>query len=337
MFGRVLAAVIVLAVALVLLVIGWPQLLGLEQVDGVLQVVALRGACALMAIVLVVLLLLAMAAARRARRFLGAFVVLLVAFIALQGVALGSRGLVPGSIAAAGDTTITVLSWNTKGGAVPAQELAELATQSEADVIALPETTARYAGEVRDLLVAARGEWQLFTAAYDEISPARSTSLLVSRRLGAYTSNTEQATTGQLPSVVAMPADGDGPTIVAVHAVSPTDPTTWRNDIAWLADACAAGDDVIMAGDFNSTIDHWAHHIDTSVPRARLGACLDAAEAGGQGGQGTWPTNVPALLGSPIDHVLASAGWRFVGFRVIGAEDDAGSDHRPILARLAAG
>ena len=50
---------------------------------------------------------------------------------------------------------------------------------------------------------------------------------------------------------------------------------------------------------------------------------------------GTWPTSVPALLGTPIDHVLATPNWRFTGFRVLGDEDSAGSDHRPVIARLA--
>jgi endonuclease/exonuclease/phosphatase (EEP) superfamily protein YafD len=50
---------------------------------------------------------------------------------------------------------------------------------------------------------------------------------------------------------------------------------------------------------------------------------------------GTWPTNVPALVGAPIDHVLATPNWRATGFRVLAGEDAAGSDHRPVLARLA--
>ncbi len=334
MFGRILGAVIVLAVAGALLVVGWPQLIGLEQADGIAQLVALRGACALAGAVLVVVLLLVMIVARPLRSFLGGLALVLVAFVALEGVAVGSRGLVPGPLAQPDADAITVLSWNTEGGAMSAATLKGLIEQTQADVVTLPETTEQYANEVRDLLAADGGQWQLFSAAYDHISPARSTSLLVSKRLGDYTANTSTTTTGQLPTIVALPADGKGPTIVAVHAVAPTDLGTWRSDLKWLAAECAAGDDVIMAGDFNSTVDHWSHLVDATVPKARLGACLDSAEAGGQGGQGTWPTAVPALLGAPIDHVLHSSGWTVTGFRVIGSEDAAGSDHRPILARL---
>jgi len=334
MFGRILGAVILLALAAAALVLGWPQLFGLEQADGIAQAVALRGAAALAAIVLAALVLLLMILARPLRRFLAGVVLVLVALVALEAVVLGSRGLVAGPLPAPAADAVTVLSWNTKGGAMPATEVADLVEQTGADVVTLPETTEQYAATVRDLLDADGGQWQLFVAAYDRISPARSTSLLVSRRLGGYTADTSRPTTGQLPSIVAVPADGRGPTIVAVHAVAPTDHGTWRSDLDWLADACAAGEDIIMAGDFNSTVDHWSHLVDAAVPGARLGACLDSAEADGQGGQGTWPTDVPALLGAPIDHVLHSAGWTATGFRVIGSRDDSGSDHRPVLAQL---
>src|SRR5690606_35174799 len=103
----------------------------------------------------------------------------------------------------------------------------------------------------------------------------------------------------------------------------------------WIAGACSAdAGSIILAGDFNSTIDHWSRLADPTVTNARIGACLDAAEAGGQGGQGTWPTDLPALLGAPIDHVIHSSDWHTTGFRVIGSRDEAGSDHRPVLARL---
>jgi endonuclease/exonuclease/phosphatase (EEP) superfamily protein YafD len=43
---------------------------------------------------------------------------------------------------------------------------------------------------------------------------------------------------------------------------------------------------------------------------------------------------VPQVLGSPIDHVLATPDWRVEAFRVLDGYDDAGSDHRPIVATL---
>ena len=48
----------------------------------------------------------------------------------------------------------------------------------------------------------------------------------------------------------------------------------------------------------------------------------------------TWPTDVPPLLGAPIDHVMATEQWLPTGFRVVTELDDAGSDHRAVVAQL---
>lgn len=339
MIARTLAAVLVLALAGLCLVVGWPQLFGLELTTGIAWVVALRGLCAAIAIAGVVGFTLIALIARPVRRFAAAMAIVLLAFAGLQTAVLASRGLVGTGVPEPDDSTISVLAWNTLGDEVSAEDLAELIAQTRADVVALPETTYERGAEVVALLEAAGDDaaagWQLFTFAYDQILKARSTTLLVSDRLGAYEADTDRPTTPGLPSLVATPVDGVGPTLVAVHPIAPVQHDDWRAGIDWLAAVCTPETgSVILAGDFNSTIDHWAHLADASVTNARLGTCLDAAEAGGQGGQGTWPTAFPALLGAPIDHVVHSADWRTAGFRVIGSRDDAGSDHRPVLARL---
>jgi endonuclease/exonuclease/phosphatase (EEP) superfamily protein YafD len=61
---------------------------------------------------------------------------------------------------------------------------------------------------------------------------------------------------------------------------------------------------------------------------------VDAGDATGNAAVGTWPTNLPALLGAPIDHVMATPGWRITGMRVVTNWDGAGSDHRPIVVQL---
>lgn len=337
MIARFVAALLVLALAGVCLVLGWPQLLGLERTMGIAWVVAMRGLCAAIAIAGVVLFTLIALISRRARRFSAAIAIVLLAFAGLQTVVLASRGLVGTGLSEADDSTISVLAWNTLGDEIPADEIATLISQTGADVVALPETTWDRGEEVVALLESAGdgAGWQLFTFAYDQILKARSTTLLVSDRLGEYRVDTSRVTTPELPSLLATPVDGAGPTLGAVHPIAPVQLVDWKAGLGWIAGACAASaGSVILAGDFNSTIDHWTHLVDTSVPNARLGACLDAAEGGGQGGQGTWPTDLPSLLGSPIDHVVHSADWQTVGFRVIGSRDDAGSDHRPVLARL---
>src|SRR5690606_40105556 len=117
--------------------------------------------------------------------------------------------------------------------------------------------------------------------------------------------------TSSVPSEVAMPTDGKGPTIVAVHAVAPRTESMddWRQDLAWIADQCPAGD-FILAGDFNATLDHMASF---GSDGGTMGRCHDAASATGTGMQGTWPAAGPALAGAPIDRTMARDTWRATG------------------------
>ena len=60
-------------------------------------------------------------------------------------------------------------------------------------------------------------------------------------------------------------------------------------DLQWLADQCA-DDDVILAGDFNATVDHMGG---LGVDGGDLGRCHDAAVATGNGSVGTWSSAIP--------------------------------------------
>ncbi|MCU1583401.1 MAG: endonuclease/exonuclease/phosphatase family protein, partial [Microbacteriaceae bacterium] len=102
-------------------------------------------------------------------------------------------------------------------------------------------------------------------------------------------------------------------------------------DLAWLNTICESKN-VIVAGDFNSTLDHLAGlGADASHT---LGNCTDAALKTGNAAVGTWPTAIPALLGAPIDHVMVTDDWRVTGMRVVQNLDTAGCDHRPIVVQL---
>jgi endonuclease/exonuclease/phosphatase (EEP) superfamily protein YafD len=105
----------------------------------------------------------------------------------------------------------------------------------------------------------------------------------------------------------------------------------WRSDLDWLSTACD-GKNVIMAGDFNSTIDHLAGF--AREPGTTIGRCADAGIQSGNGAVGTWPSSVPALIGAPIDHVMATSNWSVAGMRVVQNLDGMGSDHRPIVVQL---
>ncbi|QEO15562.1 endonuclease/exonuclease/phosphatase family protein [Agromyces intestinalis] len=232
---------------------------------------------------------------------------------------------------------VTVLAWNTLGEVPEASTIAELALREEADVIVLPETTDPLGEEIAVAMRDGGRPMWVHTSAYSEELKAQSTTLLISPELGGYEVTTPDwpgppDNTNTVPTVVAEPVDGQGPRIVAAHAVAPIrwELRNWRSDLDWLAEQCA-GDDVIMAGDFNATLDHFAGR---GVDGGDLGRCHDAALQAGAAGLGTWPTNLPQVLGSPIDHVLATPTWRTVRFEVLGEFDDSGSDHRPVVAEL---
>lgn len=331
---RLVSAVAVLVCAAVALVLSWPQLFGLQWTTGIAQVVAMRGIGIAVALVVAVALTLLALLAPPARRFAASLAVIALGTAAFGGIVLATRGFGDLAFDTKSESDVTVLSWNTLGDAPGAETIARLALETDADIIALPETTNALGLEIAQLTqLAGRPMW-VHTLAYDEVSKARSTTLLVSVDLGEYEVDTVTRTTEVLPSLVARPADGDGPTIVVVHTVAPLPPMepVWVSDLRWVADQCAEGEDVILAGDFNATLDHFA-----GLPRSAggdLGACRDAALASDNGAVGTWPTRLPALLGAPIDHVLASANWRVTGMRVIESEDASGSDHRPVLVQL---
>ncbi|MET1044874.1 MAG: endonuclease/exonuclease/phosphatase family protein [Microbacteriaceae bacterium] len=335
MFVRILSAAITVAVAVVLLILAWPQLFDLEQAPIIAQVVSLRSvSVAIGAIGALVLLVLSLSF-RRTRRFFGGLASVFVVFSLISAVVLASRGFgsPPPDDAL---TDVTVLAWNTLGDAPGAATIADLAVQNDADVIALPETTQELGVEIANLMRDAGRPMWVHTTAFDDELKAQSTTLLISPDLGTYTVNKSIGDTRVLPTVVATPDDGTGPTIAAVHPVAPIPEQmrNWRADLKWLSGICSPDSgSVILAGDFNATIDHLTG---LGVDGATLGACTDAAVATGNGAVGTWPTMFPPLVGAPIDHVMATDDWVATGMRVIDTHDDFGSDHRPLVVTLQA-
>ncbi|PFG31652.1 endonuclease/exonuclease/phosphatase family protein [Paramicrobacterium agarici] len=333
--GKFLGAIVTLAVLVALIILAWPQAAGLETTWIVAQAVALRTVLAVGAAALA-LVLLVLCFVKPIRGFAGSLAALLLIFaVAVAGIA-AVRGIGVNTTASSRPDDVTVLTWNTLGDEPGADAIADLAVESGADIVTLPETT-KQAGI--DIAVAMREAGQpmwVHTVAFDDVAKARSTTVLVSPELGDYrqvSSSAERSdNTAVLPSVVLEPVNDTGPRIVAVHAVAPTQTQmdNWRADLAWLADQCS-GDNVIMAGDFNATIDHMAA---LGVDGADLGRCTDAATLAGAGSVGTWSTAWPALFGAPIDHVMVTNAWKVSGFRVATDHDASGSDHRPVIAHL---
>ncbi len=333
MFGRLLAAAVTFVVAGVLLLACWPQLLGAERLLGVAQLVSLRGLAVLATVLAGALVLIIAAITTVGRRFFASVGVLLLAFAVVSVGVLAVRGADPTAIDRDREGGLIVLTWNTLGDAPGEERIAQLALDRGADVVALPETSRGTAVAIARILGDAGRPMQVLGVAYDEHLKARSTMVLVSETLGDYEVDDSVGNTPTLPSVVAVPVDGSGPTIIAAHPVAPVpaEMENWRVGLDWLAERCAdPASDVIVAGDLNSTIDHWAG-LGSDVG---LAGCRDSARAVGGAAIGTWPTRLPALLGSPIDHVLATDAWTTVGFEVIEVGDTSASDHRPVVAQL---
>lgn len=333
MIGRLLAAVVTLVLAAVLLLACWPQLVGLEQALGAAQLVSLRGMAALVTVLIAVLFTLFALLSRHARRFLAGLAALLVVFAAVSTGVLLVRGTGNDAAPDRTDGDLVVLSWNTLGDAPGTDAIAQLAMDQQADVVALPETSHEAGVEIRDRMTASGHPMQLIDLQIDNIVKARSTVLLISSELGEYRLDDSAGTTPSLPSVVAVPVDGSGPTLIAAHPIAPVpiEMRRWSAGLDWIAERCTdPGTEVIVAGDLNSTLDHWSRY----GSDAGLASCDDVARAVGAAAVGTWPTMLPPLLGSPIDHVLATRGWEPVDFRVIESEDTSGSDHRPVVATL---
>ena len=334
MLRRVLAAAIIVTVGLALLISAWPQLLGLQRAPGVAQVVSLRGLEVAIAVTIVVGLGFVAILSPGLRRFVASIAILLLVFAALNTAVLATRGFGTLGFETRSASSVTVLGWNTLGDAPGSAAIAELAIESGADVIALPETTNEIGLEVAAAMALAGRPMQTFTIAFDEISKARSTTLLITEVLGTYTVDTAELNSLVLPTVIARPADVSGPTIIAVHLVAPipSEFDNWQQDLAWMAGACTEPN-VIMVGDFNSTLDHFAGL--SNAEGATLGDCTDAASVSENAAVGTWPTSLPGLLGAPIDHIMATPNWAVTGMRVIENYDKYGTDHRPVLAQFA--
>lgn len=333
MARRILTGVYVLLVLAGAVVLAWPQLLGLQRAQFTAQLVSFRLVLAIIGVLGGLFAAVLAVVIRPARTFFVIATVIALTFAGTNGVIVAVRGY-DGRVVAAKPGELTVLSWNTRDSSVRASEIAKLALAENADIVSLPETSLPLATAVAERLDAAGRPMSVHNVTFDTRDLAHSTSLLISTALGGYARNQQAGSTFGLPSGVFTPVDGSGPTFVAVHPPAPTPRQLplWHAGLAWVAAQCGAGSaNTIMAGDFNSTVDH----LTGLGQHGGLGACSDAAAQTHAAAIGSWPTNVPAVLGTQIDHVMYGSDWRALSFQVITTEDAAGSDHRPVVAVLA--
>lgn len=324
-FTLALAAGLLAAVVVV-----WPQGVGIHRLPVVANLVALRGILALGLVALAVVCALIAGVRRSWGVAAGLATALAVAALSTGGI-LAVRGF--GGPEA--DADLTVVAWNAYGGGASPESIARLVRDTGADVVSLPETDADAAAEVVGILMRNGIRMRADTvraAPGGEVIP---TSILISEELGPYVRDGTASSTPGLPSGVWRPVDGNGPVLVAAHPMPPLPGLTdeWVAGLEWIAGRCDEPD-VIVAGDLNATVDHLAGlGLDGGV----VGGCRDAAADAGAAALGTWPVRLPPGLAAPIDHVLVGVSWRVRAFEVQTGFDDAGSDHRPVVARLSRG
>ncbi|NLW14485.1 MAG: hypothetical protein GX037_08145 [Trueperella sp.] len=225
--------------------------------------------------------------------------------------------------AGVGNGSITVLTYNTLGGSIDEDTLADSIQRNGVDVVVLTETSTARGTEMAGRLAALGLQFQQFDTGTDEYATEfESTVVLVSGAMGEYV---QISSAQELPSTVtAVPASGNGPKIVAVHPFAPTleGIDRWRSDIDSIYAQCSDSGPFILAGDFNSTVDHQM---------IVGGDCQDGAIEAGSGGLGTWPTRIPSLLGTPIDRVLHDGSYEGVDAMLF---ESGHSDHRGLIVRL---
>ncbi|MGM1017652.1 MAG: endonuclease/exonuclease/phosphatase family protein [Actinomycetota bacterium] len=333
---RLLGILLTVLFAIATAIAVWPQFFQLEQTFPFAQAVAARGVV-LVGFLAIALLALLLMLARPLRGFAASILIVALLGAAATGAIGTMRGFGTGELPEKTDESVRVLTWNTAGEAVSAEEIAKAILEQDVDIVSLPETSESVGARIAVML---REQGHPMWVHHVNIHPdipdgpqAWQTTILISPDLGDYSvidsSSDGSSNTGSVPSAVVMPVDGDGPTVVAVHAVAPRaqDMAQWRSDLRWVADQCPEGN-VILAGDFNSTIDHMAG---LGVGGGDMGLCQDVAIRTGTGMSGTWPASLPALLGAPIDHIMASQNWEPSGSLVLDAK---GSDHRGLIAQL---
>lgn len=294
------------------------------------QIIAMRGViAAVLAVLGIIVILIAIARAIMLRRgiILGVLGVGLVAIAGAHIAVLADRGLGSGALppdygvthVSAGSGEITVLSYNTLGGETTMEDLAPIMVDNGVDAAVLLETSTANAEELAGLLAEQGRTFTVFTSGADPYNPEiESTAVLVSTALGEYRQGPDL---GLSWGSVHLRSLGDSPDIIGVHPMAPVrgQDDTWRADIERVYGQCETMSNTIMAGDFNSTIDHM---------HATGSACSSALD-GFVGGYGTWPASVPGLLGSPIDNVFTD--WTTRAAAIV---DVGGSDHRGVLVRL---
>jgi hypothetical protein len=182
MFSRFLALLVGLTSLVVLGLAFWPELVGLSRTWPWAGIVALRGSALVAALVLLGVLFFVSKLGRPVRALIRPLGFWLVIFIVATGWTLYDRGLgfensatsappITGTDSAVTDSgvtgDITVLAWNTMGDKPAPLAMAQLALESNATVVVLPETSAETAHNVALIMAQAGTRMSEHVIAFD--------------------------------------------------------------------------------------------------------------------------------------------------------------------------
>ncbi|NMO92992.1 endonuclease/exonuclease/phosphatase family protein [Actinomycetospora sp. TBRC 11914] len=295
-----------------------PDRLGLDGVVPLADSIAFRPQLA------VVTTVLALAALAYRRMRTAAVALLAVSVVALALVV--PRGVArPPSPSTA--PTLTVLSFNVDRGEADVQSLAEVVRRVRPDVVVLPESATRYSA----LVTAAIPDlgYRSSVAARPGAPDVAGVTVLTAASLGPVAGRVIEQ--GRFDPWLEL-SDGrlGALRLVAVHVSAPVPQKigSWARELPQLQTWCRPGaGPVVLAGDFNATLDHRFFRDGTR-------GCQDAGVVSGQGLVGTWNAAWPWWAGAQIDHVLTGGGPEPVDMTVL---DLPGSDHRAVLARVRLG
>lgn len=246
----------------------------------------------------------------KARWLFGVAVVLLV----LQVVWLAPRFVADGGEVPAAAARLRVATINAHVGGVDAQAVVDFVRERRVDVLAVEELTSDAIPALDDA-----GLRELLP--YRELRPQDDSSLY--SRLPFTASGPLAAPTTWPQTTGTIDVDGRAVVVVAVHTYYPAgDAGLWANDMTALR--ATAGENSVVLGDFNATLDH-------APMRELLAAGLvDSHAELGNGWAPTWPADsVPVVQ---LDHVLHGRGLVAVA---TGEHTLPGSDHRLVFAELA--
>ena len=220
-----------------------------------------------------------------------------------------------------GGQPVRVMTINLGVGYAHADEIAELARVRDVDLVAVQELTPAEASGLDRAGFATDYPHRILQTGTDASGGGiYSRWPLVDR--GSLTAEFHQPVADvRIPASIPIE-------FVSVHPMAPTTPartSQWASEYKSLPEASSARLPLVLAGDFNATLDHrnLRDLIDTGY--------RDAAEVTGSGLVTTWPSRIEWKLPVTLDHVLAEKGISFSQYDV---EKVAGTDHRAVIVEL---